>query len=371
MKTPEDVRTRAQTTYRRNIGSWLAGEFSPLVVALGPPTIRDAEADNGDAAERWLGQWARWPDPGSIEYTTKRLGYLGRHDLPARITLQSPEEVARAAGKLKEWRKIKARLDGLAAALGEDVRAPLLGQLQRWRDWDEATAQRFVAVVNWLNTHDPHEYYAREIPVIGVDTKWLGAHRSVVQAVTGELSFRTAPAMVELRSLDAEVLIRGARRISLEVSDAVAADPTFTHVLIVENHTTFLALPELPGTLAVWGAGYRADELVAALEWLAQKTVFYWGDLDSHGFRILERVRGRLPHVHSVLMDSDTARMHLDLAVEEPTATSFTPQRLTADEETALQLLRERSGTGCLRIEQERIVFDHVVAALQASVATV
>ena len=151
----------------------------------------------------------------------------------------------------------------------------------------------------------------------------------------------TRTPLVELRSLDPEVKIRGARRLCLEIDDAAGANPAFEQVLIVENHTTFLALPELPGTFAVWGEGYRADELVAALPWLAQRRVFYWGDLDSHGFRILDRIRGALPGVRSVLMDSETARMHLELAVEEPTATAFTPAQLTDDEALALELLRD------------------------------
>ena len=117
--------------------------------------------------------------------------------------------------------------------------------------------------------------------MVGVDTKWIEAHQAVVQAVMGERTFRAKPPLVDLRSLDADLLIRGARRIILELADAAPADPIFSRVLIVENHTTFLALPQLSGTLAVWGAGYRADELVAALPWLAERDVHYWGDLAS------------------------------------------------------------------------------------------
>ncbi len=367
MKTPDDVKTRARTNYDRNVRAWLGGDFTPLTVSLSPPTIRRAEADNGEAVGEWLREWAHWTGPGEVEHVTKRLGYLGTYDVPTRIVFHSPEEIARAAGRHADWRLASTRLTQLTAALGEEVRAPLLTQLFRWRAWDEVTAERFIAVVRWLRTHDVSQYYIRQIPVIGVDTKWIEQHRPVVEAVVGQLPFRTKPPLVELRSLDPEVKIRNARRLCLEIDDAAGANPAFEQVLIVENHTTFLALPEIPGTFAVWGEGYRADELVAALPWLAQRRVFYWGDLDSHGFRILDRIRGPLPGVRSVLMDSETARLHLELAVEEPTATAFAPTRLTGDEDRALELLRERSGTGCLRIEQERIVFDRVVEQLTAA----
>lgn len=366
MKTPDDLRSRARTNYQRNIRAWLGGEFSALTFSLVPPTIREAEADNGEATEHWLAQWADWPGPGEINYVTKRLGYLGRHELPARITLSTPEEIARVAGQITDWRRSAARLTHLVSALGEDARGPLLTQFPRWRTWDDVTAERFIAVVRWMRAHHTGDYYVREIPVVGVDTKWIEAHQAVVQAVVGELAFRAKPPLVDLRSLDADLLIRGARRIILEVADAAQVTPLFSRVLIVENHTTFLALPHLAGTLAIWGAGYRAGELASTLPWLAGRDVLYWGDLDSHGFHILDRLRGRLPQLRSVLMDPHTARRHLELAVEEPTSTGFAPTRLTSQEVATLDLLRERSGTGCLRIEQERIVFTHVVKQLVA-----
>lgn len=367
MKTPDDLKARARTNYQRNIRAWLGGEFSALSFPLSPPTVREAEEDNGNATERWLRQWAAWQGPGEIDYVTKRLGYLGQHELPSRITLGTPEQIARVAGQLADWRRSTARLSHLVAALGEETRRPLLTQFSRWRDWDEVTGERFIAVVRWMRAHRTDDHYVREIPVVGVDTKWIEAHQAVVQAVMGERTFRAKPPLVDLRSLDADLLIRGARRIILELADAAPADPVFSRVLIVENHTTFLALPQLSATVAVWGAGYRADELVAALPWLAERDVHYWGDLDSHGFRILDRLRGRLPRLRSVLMDPRTARNHLELAVEEPTPSGFLPTRLTGEEAVTLALLRERSGAGCLRIEQERIVFTHVVEQLAAN----
>ena len=76
-----------------------------------------------------------------------------------------------------------------------------------------------------------------------------------------------------------------------------------------------------------------------------------------------------LPHTRSVLMDIDTARDHDALAVEEPNPSRFTPARLTSEEADALDYLRSHSSTGCLRIEQERIVFDYAVERLRDAVA--
>ncbi|OFT86830.1 DUF2220 domain-containing protein [Corynebacterium sp. HMSC28B08] len=136
---------------------------------------------------------------------------------------------------------------------------------------------------------------------------------------------------------------------------------------MIENHHTFFALPNLPGTVAVFGGGLRAHTLATQIPGLSDKTVLYWGDLDSHGFYILELVRRHLPQATSVLMDLDTARAHMQLAVEEPQPSRFVPQWLTPQETFALEFLRSHAVGGCLRIEQERIVYDYAVEALKGA----
>jgi len=44
-------------------------------------------------------------------------------------------------------------------------------------------------------------------------------------------------------------------------------------------------------------AGYDAD-------WLARSRILYWGDIDTHGFFILNRLRGIFPHAESFLMNA-------------------------------------------------------------------
>jgi hypothetical protein len=47
--------------------------------------------------------------------------------------------------------------------------------------------------------------------------------------------------------------------------------------------------------------------------WAARAHCIYWGDLDAHGFAILNRARSYLPELKSVLMDEETLREHQDL----------------------------------------------------------
>ena len=133
-------------------------------------------------------------------------------------------------------------------------------------------------------------------------------------------------------------------------------------VLIVENHESLAALPPLEGVAAVHGQGLAAPEL-AVVGWLAAAEVVYWGDLDTHGFRILADVRRALPHTESVLMDTATLTRFAALAVREPEPFQGRIGHLTASEQEALTALR----AGGLRLEQERIDARYAVRALRAA----
>jgi hypothetical protein len=61
---------------------------------------------------------------------------------------------------------------------------------------------------------------------------------------------------------------------------------------------------------AVWGR-LRLFILRDAA-WLRECEVLYWGDIDTHGFRILDQLRAVHPHVESVLMDEETLLAHRD-----------------------------------------------------------
>lgn len=41
------------------------------------------------------------------------------------------------------------------------------------------------------------------------------------------------------------------------------------------------------------------------LPWLPQRSTFYWGDLDRHGFTLLSRARSRHDGLTGVLMNPD------------------------------------------------------------------
>ncbi len=41
---------------------------------------------------------------------------------------------------------------------------------------------------------------------------------------------------------------------------------------------------------------YCECEPLAEASWLKERDLFYWGDIDTHGFAILDQLRGHFPH---------------------------------------------------------------------------
>ena len=71
-------------------------------------------------------------------------------------------------------------------------------------------------------------------------------------------------------------------------------------VLIVENLETGLALPDTPGWVALMKLGNAVGAL-GGLPWLAGARAACWGDIDTHGFAILDRAMRCFPAVAALL----------------------------------------------------------------------
>lgn len=118
-----------------------------------------------------------------------------------------------------------------------------------------------------------------------------------------------------------------------------------------------------PDSLVVFGAGYGFDVLAQAC-WLANCRIFYLGDIDTHGFAILDQLRNRFPHAESFLMDRATLMAFEALWGEEGQQVVRDLPRLGPEESKLYDDLRDNRLRRNLRLEQERIGFGWVEAAI-------
>lgn len=372
MKNQAELRRWAVTKYRRNHRAWITEPRLDVTFSLGIPTETQALADP-DAFAGWATSWRRWrgPDGAELEWATRNWPSWGRQKLPARVRVTSAEALAELAGQAAGWRGCRQTAGAIRSRWPESsyLADGLPGLIDDAAALDHTDLQRLLAMTAWLTDHPDSGLMPRMVAVPGVDTKWLERHRGLVErlltAVTGQVGTGLAeePQRFRIRILDDA--LEGSRLHDLTTGvaelDRLALAPAA--VLIVENLTTLAGLPPLPGVVAVHGRGHAVVQL-DQVGWIADSPVLYWGDLDTHGFNILSRARGRLPEARSVLMDAETLHRFRSLAVPEPTQ-AHGVAGLTETEEATYRELE----SGHLRLEQERIPMGHAVGRLQSALA--
>jgi len=143
------------------------------------------------------------------------------------------------------------------------------------------------------------------------------------------------------------------KQLRLTTSELEHTNLPGSHLLIIENEQCRYQLPErLEQTIVVLGAGLD-------LNWLnnpsfKSKTIAYWGDIDSWGFRMLSMAKSALPELTSLMMDLDTYKLFEDKAVKETESSIYLLKDKLNDKEISLynKLISRDSK---IRLEQEFI----------------
>jgi hypothetical protein len=359
--SPEDIADRARK--RWSSGALLAaygrGEPFPVVdVPLRGPRAGDV----GEDFERVRG-WAARLDrsaAGRYDLTRRTIGgrSIGRNEVPARALVSTYEQAWRlldVEAQVASFERVLALCDGPARdwVLLRPLRAIAVAD-----EWPALLAAR-----DWLT--GARGRYLREVSAPGVDTKLVERHRTTLATLlgvpTGEAEFlralglRDKPSRVRVRC-DAGLagLDRRVTEVTWRLDELAALRVSLQRVIVVENEVTFLCAPVPFEGLVVFGEGFRAARL-GRLPWLEGVPVDYWGDLDTHGFAILDGLRAALPQTRSFLMDEETLLAHRDRWGTEPAPTRAALPRLDERERAVYEgLVGDRWGTR-VRLEQERV----------------
>ncbi|MBG6191334.1 hypothetical protein IWX64_002294 [Arthrobacter sp. CAN_A212] len=390
--TVEAARRTAATKYSRSFGEWSVGRGTALMdVPLHPPTESGALADQA-AAIAWVTSWRNAGLDDSVVWTTRRWASVGSQEIPDRLRLEGAAAIAGFARKGSQWLQIRSRADALLTqfAPGPAARTgvpddPVAGESTSDRgnrvadavqrssralsDLADIDFERLLSVLLWLEANPDSGLYIRQLPVRGVDTKWISMHRVLVErlfaAVTGHDSLGLAlpPAQVRIRFLDPEYAPGGLVDVAVPITELADLPIQPRTVFVFENLESVVAMPPVPGAVVIHGSGYAVGRL-SGIPWVSDGHVVYWGDLDSHGFGILNRVRSSCSDVSVVLMDLETLRAHRDLWVEEPSPNSGVFGYLLPDE---LVVVAELQRLGNVRLEQERIGWAYALTQLLQS----
>ncbi len=387
MKLPEDVRQALVRRFQSKHREWLIGDAGeslwPLEVALGAPT-EQAALRQVDGVRAWVSAWQGWQGVGILSWCERRWKALGVQRLPEKLALRGPEDVAMWIGESARWERAQSRYRSLIA------RWPVVAQqLPRYfdvlADYSDADYQRLTEMLDWIASHPNSNLYPRQMPVSGLDSKWLDGRKGLltdlVAAIqedsSSDLDFyqrcglKAPPLLVRMRVLDQSLRahVGGVGDITAPVDDLAGISWPVSHVFIVENLQTGLAMSDMPGAVVFMRLGYNVDVL-ARLPWLARARCIYWGDLDTHGFAILHRARSYIPELQSVLMDEETLLRHKALWVDEAAQHSAAELTLlTKDEQQLYRDLKQQRWGQNVRLEQERIDWTTAWNVLQGSLA--
>jgi hypothetical protein len=380
---PAEVRARLDKKWQSGalLTAFVEGrDWQPLSVPLRGPAAGEIGGLLAEVQE-WAAEWARagcnegkGHGPLRVEY--KKVGgrQVGANMIPCRAWIDSYDHAWDLLGVRAEVR----RFGTLAHATAERcprlvpwvARRPM--QVLKLADrWD-----KLLATVEWIDERQSPGMYLRQVDVPGVDTKFIEHHRGVLAELldlqlspdridadaadfTGRYRFRRKPGYVRFRSPGT----CGFSELSVRAHEFAAPPPGAGRAYVVENEITYLAFPLPAQAIAIFGGGYAVDVL-EPLGWLASLDLVYWGDIDTHGFAILNRLRHRFGHVRSMLMDRATLLAHRGQWVTEPRPTAVRLDLLDAEEAELYQDLTTGALGPSVRLEQERIAFATIERAL-------
>ncbi|HET7267162.1 MAG TPA: DUF3322 domain-containing protein [Oleiagrimonas sp.] len=376
--TPTDLRAQLQRRWQRGdiLRARLTGEpLFPLTLRLRKPAARDLSEHFAAVAE--------WVD--TLRHDAKAHGYTvhwrahhhrlhGTNALPDAITVDTETDALRWLGRQR---------DAEHFAQLTDVTLERFPELHPWLTRRPLTAlehaptwQNLLTVLTWFQAHPRPGVYLRELDIPGIHTKFIETHRGLLAELldavlpatlidanaTGIRGFnrryglRDKPAQVRLRLLDPQLAMGGFTDLTVPAAQLARHDPGAGTVFVTENEINGLAFPDVADALVIFGLGYGVDVL-RELPWLAHKRIFYWGDIDTHGFAILNRFRHTFPDARSLLMDRATLEAHRQVWGHEDQRKRFTGElvRLTDAEQSVFQTLKQDQLAPALRLEQEHI----------------
>lgn len=367
----EKIRKRAERKFPEYLVATIDQQVDPLFPLEIPFPKLKASAPLTEL-ERWIRELkAHSKATKGHGYELEISQYKSRtnniQSLPSKLFFPTEDDFLRFIGKQKEARLFRdqfAMVIEQVPALHSWIRQKPLQFLKHIGKWED-----LVKVLLYYLENPRPRCYPRELP-IEVHSKFVESHKGLIEQLLTivmpvglmdwekanwfeRLSLKRPPNWVRLRFLDPKMaksfgfpcLEVALPRYNLEAFSSEISG----NVIVIENQVNFLTFPAIANGLAIWGKGYSVHDL--DWDWLRNTKLWYWGDLDTHGFDILSIFRGIYPNARSLLMDSTTYEHFKHFTVEGTPFKGDAPKNLTVEELELFHTLNHSN----LRLEQEHI----------------
>lgn len=299
-----------------------------------------------------------------------RFRRTGNHSLPQSITFETAEDYIAFIGKKKEWNSFlqsKTIIENEIPVLKEWVLQKPQAVIDNDGKWNS-----LINVCKYFLANPKPDLYIRQLP-IDLHTKFIEQNESVLKSLLDflipdhikDISEKSIPKRyhlkydqptIRIRILDKQLMIGDLSDIRIPLSDFEKSEIHAVNIIVTENKMNFLALPLLPSTIAIWSGGGFMISYLQNVKWLSDRNIFYWGDLDTHGFLILHQMRTYFPHTKSVMMDKETFELFKGEGVVD--GEKINAERLNTLNHTETMMF-DFLKTNNLRLEQEKIRQDY------------
>lgn len=387
MITPTQIRQKALKLWESGKvlrAALLDEPLFPWVITFRKPNARE-QLEDFAAIRTWMGLLKKHSGEGRYQIAYKILSHrqLGEQRLPDQIYFETQTDLLKFIQKQREFKQLydTARLSierhpALKTWLCDKPRV----FMKHHADW-----QGLLNVCEAFIANPQPNCYLRELEIVGIDSKFIEHRKGILTELLDILLPATAiqtdiigskqygferryglkypEPLIRLRLLDPALqAVANLSDVSLPLSQFATWSIDCDYVFITENKINGLSFPKHARSIVIFGLGYGVDSL-AAVPWLQEKAVFYWGDIDTHGFSILSRLRHHLPEVQSLMMNQATLQRFSKLTVIEPENARCTHplSHLNPMEQTVYHALQQSQR----RLEQERLPMNYVLQQLE------
>ena len=388
MKSPQALAARLAQQW--NSADWrerqLLGTAAawPLALSIGQP---DTAVFLNDAAalRSHLQQWRSVEQHGLGHVQWQERRYRGSSDaiaVPTHWQLAKPSQCIAAIRHFKvpghaQVHSDYARLSALIAGVQRPgFQRLLVRRLVQWRDTPTEAVIAAAHLALQLEPGCAQGKPLRALAMQGIDSKFFERHAGLLTALLderfdGEASRQGLVGFLGALPEDEHWLLIAPLApgllpfalLRVRASELLTTPLPARRILLVENERSLHQLPQpVADTVAVLGAGLNLGWLAAP--WLQERSVAYWGDLDTWGLQMLATARSHLPHLQSLLMDRTTFDTHQHSAVNEPVHASVPASLALYSDETLLDGHLRTLEKG--RLEQEFLPSDIVQQSVRA-----
>lgn len=370
MITPNEIRKKAENKFEAYLQSIISGEeFFPIVIAG-----NKKPNDNTVLFEKELTDLMAYSKEQkgfgySLKYQTVKTNNHGVQDIPVSISFESEQDYLKFIGKVQATFNFRVDLEKIL---------PVFPGLKEWVGkypnkvitnhdiWDD-----LLKVCVYFNANPSPFLYIRELP-IKVHTKFIEQNKTIIRELLDiiiaehinqdekhferRFNLKYDEPLVRFRLLDKSIQQQyffNMEDISLPIEQFRKLNIPVSTVYIVENKMNMLTFPHIENSIVIWGHGFGVD-IMKDVEWMNDKRIFYWGDIDSHGFQILSEVRTHFPMIKSFLMDRETFNLFFE--GDKGTETNVEKELCLSQEESDMfKYLKVNN----YRLEQEKIPYEY------------